>query len=186
MHIMLFGGSFDPPHRGHQQIARFVIGNNIADQLWYVPCNQHPFAKQLTPGIHRLAMLHLLTNKNCLINNYELKQNTVSYSVDTLKYFQGKFPIYQFSWLIGSDQLPSFPKWKEYQKLLKKWKVYVYPRNQYPMDNILNDMIAIANAPNIEGISSQIRELIRNHQSITNLVDPMVEKYIYQHHLYKK
>ncbi len=63
MRIALFGGSFDPPHNGHLRVAQECVQHGYANEVWFVPCASHPFAKQLTDAKHRLEMLELATTQ---------------------------------------------------------------------------------------------------------------------------
>src|SRR5512146_215517 len=56
MRVALFGGSFNPPHVGHQLLALYVLETEPVDELWLVPCWRHPFEKELAPFEHRLRM----------------------------------------------------------------------------------------------------------------------------------
>ena len=166
MNIIIFGGSFDPPHLGHMAVAQSVLETEHADELWYVPCFKHPFDKNLTASEHRVAMLRLIATTRIRINTFEVDRGSVSYTVDTLRHFQHEFTEHTFSFVIGSDQVADFPKWKDYQDLLKNWKRIVYPREKYPLS------------------STQVRERIKAGKPITDLVAPDVERYIMEHKLY--
>jgi len=185
MHIMLFGGSFDPPHNGHWQIAHEIIKQKIADQLWFIPCYSHPFAKNLSNSIHRLNMVQYLTNHAILVNDYEIKKEGTSFSYNTLKHFQTSQSTNTFSWLIGSDQLSSFHKWKNYQEFLKSAKVYIYPRANYPLKPLYENMIPLTDFPMITISSTQVREAVSQNKAIDKLVPEKVKQYIESKNLYK-
>lgn len=185
MQIMLFGGSFDPPHIGHQQIVNSVIKQELAEQVWYVPCYGHPFNKILSDSKHRLKMLNLIQNHKTTIVDYEIIKLGTSYSVDTLNYFSQSRPKDQFSWLFGSDQLINFDKWKNYQQILSKYKVYIYPRKDYPFKPLLKGMMPLTKVKEIDISSQQIRALIKSKKTIHGLVEPAIEEYIHKHQLYK-
>lgn len=70
MHIMLFGGSFNPPHLGHLIVIQqaFELIPNL-DELWILPCYRHTFLKNLAPAQHRLKMCELLVNEPTLIHS---------------------------------------------------------------------------------------------------------------------
>lgn len=184
MHIALFGGSFDPPHLGHQQIAHFLIEQEIVDELWFVPCFQHPFAKNMSPAADRLAMLKLISIPHTSICTFELHQPQPSYSYDTLRHYRQTQPKDHFSWVIGSDQLTDFPRWHHYTQLLQDFSVYVYPRSGSTMYQLLSGMIPLTKAPMIDLSSTQIRTHCRQQQPIDHLVSPPVAAYIQSHQLY--
>ena len=182
MHIMLFGGSFDPPHSGHLKVANHIIQAHIADELWFVPCAKHPFAKHLSPTADRLAMLKLLHTHT--INLFEAESHRPNYSIDTLDHFVATQPQNSFSWLIGSDQLPSFPKWHRYTELLQKFKVYVYPRTGFLLDDLLPGMVGLTTLPTIDVSSTEVRTRVKNNQSVHDLVPPEVAQYIQENKRY--
>jgi len=186
MHIMLFGGSFDPPHNGHSQIAHAIIENKIADQIWFIPCYSHPFSKSLSASHHRLNMVSFLTNSHILVNNYEIEKEGMSFSFDTLSYFQKTQPQHRFSWLMGSDQLVSFHKWKNYKELLGSIKVYVYPREGFPFDPLYENMVPLNDFPLITISSTIVREKVKCEGDISGLVPEKVEEYISEHNLYRE
>ncbi|KKT97834.1 MAG: putative nicotinate-nucleotide adenylyltransferase [Microgenomates group bacterium GW2011_GWA1_46_15] len=182
MHITLFGGSFDPPHNGHLKVADHIIQANVADEAWFVPCAKHPFAKHLSPTTHRIAMLKLLHAHT--INLFEAESHRPSYSIDTLNHFAVTQPQDSFSWLIGSDQLPLFPKWHHYTELLQKFKIYVYPRTGFPLNGLLPGMVGLTTMPTIDISSTEVRARVKNNQSLHNLVPPAVTQYIQENRLY--
>jgi nicotinate-nucleotide adenylyltransferase len=184
MHIALFGGSFDPPHHGHQQVARYLLEQKVVDAVWFVPCCQHPFAKNMSPATDRLAMLRLLAVPGASISTFELEQPEPSFSLHTLRHYRQTQPDDLFSWVIGSDQLADFPRWHEYQQLLQEFKVYVYPRQSFPLTNLLPGMVPLVAAPEINISSTLIRASCQQGKPITDLVRPAIAEYIKTHHLY--
>ncbi len=185
MHIMLFGGSFDPPHNGHNQIAHEVLAKKIANQVWFIPCYSHPFSKSLSPSLHRVQMISFLTNGSIFVDDYEVQKEGTSYSFDTLTYFKTNKPEHTFSWLIGSDQLVSFHKWKNYKELLGSTKVYVYPREGFPFDPLYENMIPLIDFPLITISSTMVRERVKNGKDFSGLVPKEVEEYIFENEMYK-
>ncbi len=179
---MLFGGAFDPPHNGHLAIAHAITEQKIADQIWFVPCAQHPFGKNMSTASDRLAMLRIADSLQ--ISEYELDKKSMSYTIDTLEHFAATLPEHNFSWLIGSDQLPSFTKWHRWENLLTNFTVYVYPREGFPFVSLQNGMVALRNLPLVTISSTKVRELVKAKQPISNLVSLAVSKYIQQKALY--
>lgn len=183
MRIALFGGSFDPPHLGHLTVANVVEHQKIADEVWFVPCANHPFAKYMSPAKNRLNMLRLLSDKHT-IYTYELERATPSYSFETLEHATQEFPQHSFVWLIGSDQVGVFHKWHRYEELLKRFTVLVYPREHHPADALLPGMQAIQNCPIISVSSTEVRNAVHTHQSIDTFVTKEIGEYIRKNNLY--
>ena len=189
MNIELFGASFDPPHNGHKEVVQGVLGLGIFDEVKLVPAKQHPFSKQLSPDEYRLAMLKLFLEdfkgQPVQIDTFELNKDGVSYSYQTLMHFAQTYPEDTFAWLIGSDNLPSFKKWYEWQALLDRFPVYVYPRPGHPMSPLLLGMIPL---PEVEGVaisSTEVRNRVKAGQEIYGLVGQSVAAYINEHNLYR-
>ncbi|MBI5151609.1 MAG: nicotinate (nicotinamide) nucleotide adenylyltransferase [Candidatus Pacebacteria bacterium] len=184
MHLILFGGSFDPPHNGHLAIAQNIVDQNIADQVIFIPCANHPFAKEMSPAHYRLAMLNLLPN--ITIDPYELNRKEKSYSFDTLRYFAEKHPQDEISWLIGSDQLQSFHKWHRYQELLDQFRVYVYPRANFPFEPLYSNMIPLREMEEINVSSTLVREAVHRGADIQSYVPHQITEYIRENALYNQ
>jgi nicotinate-nucleotide adenylyltransferase len=184
MEIALFGGSFDPPHLGHITVADTVAKKRIADEVWFVPCANHPFAKNLSPAKNRLEMLQLI-HGNHRIYTYEIEKKTASYSIETLEHATQEFPEHTFSWLIGSDLLQSFTKWHLYAELLQRFPVLVYPRAGYAMEPLLNNMRALHEVPEIAASATEVRKLVQEGKNIEDFVPKKIEEYIHTHRLYR-
>lgn len=184
MRIALFGGSFDPPHRGHLSVAQAVVDHHIVDAVWFVPCANHPFAKTLSPAHHRLTMLRLLSDDH-YVYQYEIAKPTPSYSLETLLQATREFPSHDFVWLMGSDLLGSFTRWYHYQELLQQFTVLVYPRAGHDLSPLLPGMTALTSLPAVALSSTSIRAQVQNGQSITPSVPPAVANYIQSQQLYR-
>lgn len=181
---MLFGGSFDPPHLGHQIMAQEIIRKKIADEVWLVPCYKHPFDKKISPVKERLEMLNFLVSDKIKICDYEIKKNGTSFTIDTLNYFSQKMPDNKFLLLIGSDQLESFNKWKDYQDILKNYQVFVYPRIGYPVNIKYKEMIILSGVKEVPVSSTEIRQSVAKKENVGKMLNNKVEKYIKNYSLY--
>jgi nicotinate-nucleotide adenylyltransferase len=188
MDIALFGGGFDPPHLGHQFITQTLLDRTLVDEVWYVPVKQHPFGKKLSPDHHRLAMLKLIVpsaDSRIKIETYELDKQGMSYSYETLEHLHQKYPEHRFSWVIGSDNLPTFDKWLEIHSELLKYPFYIYPRKGFPMKPLYPGMIPLQDVKEVEVSSTEVRHLIEQGKSAEGLIAPAVGDYISDHGLYQ-
>lgn len=199
MKIAILGGSFDPPHIGHMLLANQVKEKLDIDKVWLMPCFIHPFNKKLSPCKHRLNMVKLLENKNIESSDFEIKQKGVSYTIETLKKFSKIYPSDKFFWVISSSELEFFPKWKDWQEIVEKFRLIIFPRNinlkelkdkarGYLGYNKSNRRIIILDSQDLilTNISStEIKKRIRRNLSISSLVSGDVEKYILKNKLYK-
>lgn len=200
MKIAILGGSFDPPHLGHILIARQVKEKLAIDKVWLMPCYQHPFDKTLSLPTHRLAMTQFLKEEEVEASEFEIKQRTINYTIDTLDALQKKYPEDTFYWIVGSDQLTGFQRWKSWQTLCDKHNLIIFPRDiptfefltliktSLDIKNIPSHIIVLSSQDLIETniSSSVIRKRVKAGKSIRYLVLPKVEEYINEHKLYKK
>lgn len=202
MNIAILGSSFDPAHNGHLAIANNILRSKKINKVILMPVNIHPFAKKLTPVVHRLAMAKLLEGKNMEVSDLEIKKDFTSYSIDTLKTLQQNFPKDKLYWIIGSDYLDTFTKWKDWQKIIQDFGLiivarYLRPPLRSPFGHLRGDVkrllggesrnIIILNAkdfPPLDISSSEIKKRIKEGQSIKNLVPENVENYIIRNKLY--
>jgi nicotinate-nucleotide adenylyltransferase len=192
MNILLFGGSFNPPHLGHQIVTQqaFELIPEI-DELWLLPNFNHTFNKELAPATLRLKLCRLLIThmaeteagsvKRVKLCPIEIDKQLSGSTYETLQLLKEDHPEYRFSFLIGSDQLPVFNKWQRWQDLLNQMTFYVYPRAGYPLTPLYPGMKPVT-SPNqvITNISSTlIRKRLTQNLSLTHLLPPPILK-LYQ------
>jgi nicotinate-nucleotide adenylyltransferase len=106
MRVALFGGSFNPPHVAHQLVALYVLETRAVDELWLIPCFQHPFEKSLEPFADRLRMCELAAaalGPRAKVNEVEGQLGGESRTLRTVQALRAAHPGYQFSLVIGSD-----------------------------------------------------------------------------------
>lgn len=206
MNIAVLGSSFDPAHNGHLTIANNILRSKKINKVILMPVNIHPFAKKLTPVIHRLAMAKFLgeklrtssvQGKGIEVSDLELKKGSTSYSIDTLKVLRQNFPKDKLYWIIGSDYLGTFTKWKGWQKIIQDFGLIIVARDintdiekgvkKFINDKNLEKKIIILNAkdfPPFDISSSEIKKRIKEGRSIKNLVPENVGNYIIRNKLY--
>jgi nicotinate-nucleotide adenylyltransferase len=102
-----------------------------------------------------------------------------SYTIDSLTYLQDKYPSYEFVLIIGEDNLPSFPKWKNYEQILNFFQIYVYPRSGTPPSALKDHpKVKLVPAPLLDISATFIRNCVHQGKSITYMVPEEVENYI--------
>ncbi len=187
MHIALFGGTFDPPHLAHLQIARYLISHQLVNQVWFIPVYRHPWATalhktqiDLTPYPHRLALINQMSETSILVKEYR----HLSFTYPTITYFEKKFPEHQFSWVMGSEYLPKFHLFLNTHPQLLTKPILIYPRQGHPLKPLTPNMTPLRQAPLVTISSTQIRTLIQTQKSYESLVHPQVAIYIHTHQLY--
>lgn len=194
MTIALFGGSFNPPHLGHLIVIQqaFELIPNL-DELWILPCFKHTFQKNLAPSIDRLKMSQLLTDDlpidikdKVKIETIEIDNKLSGETYEAYKLIINKYHQYYFSFLMGTDQLTTFKKWGNWEKLVQELPFYIYPRSgfknqiKFPNMTLLKSPIqAITNLS-----STLIRKRIKQGLTISHLLPNPVLKYIRINKLY--
>lgn len=193
MKVGLYFGTFNPIHIGHMIIANHMAEHSDLDQIWMVvtPHNPHKQKSSLLDDYHRLHMVHLATEDFPKIkpSDIEFKLPQPNYTVNTLAHLQEKFPTYEFSLIMGEDNLNSLHKWKNYEVILQNHAIYVYPRmNSGEIDSQFTNHPKIhrVGAPVIELSSTFIRENIKNKKNVTPMLPNKVWEYIDHNLFYKK
>lgn len=183
--IGLLGGTFDPVHRGHVALARSAVRELKLSRLIFVPAKISPF-KKVRPASprHRIAMLRLAGKgvSRSSISRYELHSAAPSYAVRTVRHFRKLQPGADLFWVMGSDSLRAFPKWKNWREILSLCRLAVARRQgskKFPMrfaKKYGERIVALKSA--IPGAASTaVREGALD-------VPPAVLRYIRKHGLY--
>ncbi|MFV5696835.1 nicotinate (nicotinamide) nucleotide adenylyltransferase [Flavobacterium sp. ZT3R17] len=193
MKIGLYFGTFNPIHVGHLIIANHMAEHADLDQVWMVVTPHNPLKKKSTllDDYHRLQMVHLATEDFPKIkpSDIEFKLSQPNYTVNTLVYLQEKFPNYEFSLIMGEDNLKSLHKWKNYEAILAHHEIYVYPRLSSEAENLMfkdHPKIHMIDAPVVEISSTFIRDNIKKGKNVQPLLPPKVWEYIDHNNFYRK
>lgn len=193
MKIGLYFGTFNPIHVGHLIIANHMAEYSGLDQIWMMVTPHNPFKKKdtLLGDYQRLHLVFLATEDYPKIkpSDFEFKLPQPNYTVNTLAHLQDKYPNYDFSLIMGEDNLKTFHKWKNYDTILENHAIYVYPRISSESENHEfknHPKINLVNAPIVEISSTFIRENIKNKKNVQPLLPAKVWEYIDHNNLYKK
>ena len=187
----LFFGSFNPIHTGHMILAEYMAEYAALKDVWFVVSPQNPLKekKNLLADYHRLAMVNIAVEDDARLRscNIEFKMPQPSYTIDTLTYLSEKYPDKQFVLIGGTDILPSFHKWKNYNELLKQYELYIYNRPKYEAGEYQDHPnIKFFDAPLIEISASFIRESIKAGKDIRYMLPPRIYDYIKEMHFYER
>jgi nicotinate-nucleotide adenylyltransferase len=179
----LFFGSFNPIHLGHMMIASYMAEFTDLDQVWFVISPQNPLKDKATllPDVNRLYMVNVAVEneRKFRASNIEFHLPKPSYTIDTLTYLAEKYPDRDFVLIAGSDILPTFHKWKNYEQILEHYHFYLYPRpsaEPNPFDN--HPAFTRISAPMVEISSSFIRKSIHEGKNMQYFLPEKVWKYI--------
>lgn len=186
----LFFGSFNPIHLGHLMIASWMAEFTDIGQVWFVISPHNPLKEKssLLPDLNRLYMVNIAVENEPMFkaSNVEFHMPQPSYTIDTLTYLQEQHPDREFILIAGSDILPTFHKWKNYEQLLEQIHFYIYPRPDTPSSPFhTHPHIHFVHAPHLEISSSFIRDSIGKGKSMQYFLPEKVWKYIDEMGFYK-
>jgi len=202
--VLVYGGSFDPPHNAHVTQPDRVRRAINADAVLYMPAAVSPFKQHLqqTPAPHRLAMLRLALAdhpwarvRTDEIDRAEKDPHTPSYTVDTLELLRDEFPeSTALRLLIGADQLRLFHKWHRADRITQLAEPVVMVRPPDKVRSVLNALPhdqrtvwrpRLVSIKPMDVSSTAIRTALRTGAPTAGLLHPNVRDYIQQHHLYR-
>lgn len=133
--VGLFGGSFDPIHSGHIQIAKAAKEKYSLSSIVFIPAWKNPL-KEEKPSLSgkeraELIQIAISCEPGFYISDFEINQEKPSYTIDTIRHFKSLSGA-NFYFLLGSDSLADFTKWREYDQILKDVELIVYERRGSP------------------------------------------------------
>jgi nicotinate-nucleotide adenylyltransferase len=206
--IGILGGTFDPIHLGHTWIAKAIINLINLDKILFVPCNQSPLKNQTVASAQdRLNMVKIaIKNKpKFLVDDCEIKRGGLSYTLDTLKTLKQVYPKNPLVFIIGIDAFNQFDEWEDRYEILKLAHLIIENRPGFlsvtspkvmellekyqtkdakDLQKQTAGLIYLIDIQPLPIAATQIRNLIKNHQSASNLVAKEVWKYIDRNQLY--
>lgn len=192
MRIGIFGGSFNPIHKGHTALAQAVVDAGLVDSVWLMVTPQNPL-KQGEGLLDENLRLHLarlaVREMPCLeASDFEFHLPRPSYTYLTLQHLTEAFPGDTFTLIIGGDNWDLFPRWRNADDILRQWPVVVYPRSnaslpdaddRYPLVHFM------ASAPLFPVSSTEIRQCIARGDDASAWLDASVAAEINRLHLYE-
>jgi nicotinate-nucleotide adenylyltransferase len=183
MKIALLGGAFNPPHFGHLMVAQQVLDFTNTDEVWFLPNFTQSPPKPVASVEDRLAMTKFLEMPKTRVSTLEIDNKLDGETVRLLPHLPKE---HTYSFIIGSDQLPTFHLWMDWEKLLAAMPFFVFPRYGFPNEPLYQNMKVMTNETLIGSniSSSKIRERIGQNLSIDYFVPPAVVRYIGDHNLY--
>lgn len=179
MKIGLFFGSFNPIHIGHIAIAKFMANETDLEQVWLVVSPHNPLKEKKILADEKKRFLAVKKavgrNRKIKVSDVEFKLSQPSYTINTLELLKKKIPSHKFVLIIGSDNLVNFHHWKEYKKILKMFKLYVYPRRKSLSKKDVKRIwkypnVTFFNAPLIDISSTFIREAMKKGKDVSCFV----------------
>lgn len=188
----IYGGSFNPIHRGHIELADFICRNGYVDELWFLVSPQNPFkakATDLLDDHRRLELARIATEEypNLSVCDLEFRLPRPSYMYKTLEALEKEYPDRKFVLIIGADNWLAFDRWAEYRTLLERYEILVFPRSGYPVDPYkMPTGVRLLPSPIIDISATEIRQRLNNGEDVSDLLPHTVWKQIQKEKDYNK
>ena len=192
MKIGLYFGTFNPIHVGHLTIANHMAEYSDLDQVWFVVTPHSPFKKKssLLDNNHRFQMVDRAVEDypKLRASDIEFQLSQPNYTINTLTYLEEKYSDFEFALIMGEDNLKSFHKWKNYELILERHHIYVYPRisegkTETHFGN--HPKIHFLDTPIMELSSTFIRKAIKEGKNIRPMLPEHVWSYLDEMNFYK-
>lgn len=190
----VFGGSFDPVHTGHIALADAVVDQLGLDEVLLVPSGQNPLKRAPHASApDRLAMCRLATtgHPHVFTSDIEVTRPGRSYTVDTLEELSLARPG-RIWFVIGTDALASFEKWKQPLRIAELARLAVFEREGTNTGAVLarlpetvRDAIDLVQMTPVRASSTEIRHLTREGRQADMWLHPKVWEYICERGLYQ-
>lgn len=198
MRIGVFGGTFDPPHLGHQILAAEAVQQSDLDRLLWVltPTPPHKLQQQHTVLEHRLEMVRRMValHPKFELSEVEIRRPGPHYALDTMLLLQEQYPTDVLCYLIGGDSLRDLHLWHKPEAFMNACDEIVVMRragaklgwrtisSQFP---VLKKKVKFLDAPLIEISASRIREKAGQGETVWQYLTPEVNAYIQENRLYQ-
>ncbi len=183
MKIGLFFGSFNPVHIGHLIIANIMAETTDLDKVWMVVSPQNPLkpARGLLHEFDRYDMV-----RAAVYDHYKIEASDIefhlpkpSYTIHTLVHLTERHPDKEFRVIMGEDNLVNFVKWKNHQRILEDYGIYIYPRPGAQLSELrTHPNVRVVDAPLLDISATFIRKCVRKQQSVRYMVPDAVEEMI--------
>jgi len=185
--IGFWGGCFNPPSYAHINLAKDILQDLELDQIFFVPVGDYYAKAGLEKAIHRYNMLKIATKE---INKLEVERIEIDstkklFAKDAFEILTDKYSNHNIYFIMGADNFIEMPKWKAYDKIIKKYNYIVVQRPNFNVN--INDKNIIYYKPyNAKDMNSTyIRKLLEEGKDITNYINKDVYEYILKNNLYK-
>ena len=195
LHIGIFGGAFDPPHKAHAVLAQTAVQQLGLDRLLIIPTGfaWHK-ARPLSPAHHRIAMCKLAFSDLAVaqVDARETRREGPTYTADTLQEVKAENPGATLYLLIGEDQASALGTWHRLDEVLRSAIICVAARADFkesPKSDGLSKLeipdFRVLQMPPFPLSATEIRHKAEQHQNLAPLVFDSVARYIDQNHLYQ-
>ncbi|MCI8327135.1 MAG: nicotinate (nicotinamide) nucleotide adenylyltransferase [Lachnospiraceae bacterium] len=195
----IMGGSFNPIHNGHLEIAACAKKEYELDEILFIPnnCPPHKDSSEMIDASMRLEMVRLAIAPYpyCTLSDMEIQKGGLSFSYLTVTELKERHPDTEFYFLMGADSLEEFPKWRRAQIIAQKCHILAAMRGELgnmevkklakELSETYHGDFSLLKIPPTDISSTQLRRDLKSQKSITGKVPKAVEDYITDHQLYR-
>ncbi len=197
MRIGLYGGTFSPPHLGHERAAKLFFERAELDMLIVMPSGVPPHKEGDGSATKedRLEMSRLAFGSIATVSQWEIKRERKSYTVETLRHLKEEYPCDELFMLVGKDMLLSLERWYQPAEIMSLCEIYALCRDREGPEELEREAkalrekygakICVLRDEALEISSTEIRERVLSGESIEALVSENVRLYIEKNGLYK-
>lgn len=192
MKIGIYGGSFNPIHLGHTQLAASIVRQGLVDELWLLVSPLNPLKQGAEDDMaeyeHRLNMARLAVEglEGVRVSDFERHLPIPSYTVTTLDELKKAYPEHEFELVIGADNWERFPCWYHAWEIVERYQILIYRRPGCELNEAtLPSSVHVVDTPLYDISSTQIREAADQAEVLDKWLDTKVADYIRSHRLYR-
>ncbi len=195
--IGIMGGTFNPIHNGHLALADAAYETFLLDKIFFMPSGKSYMKQHVLDNSKRVTMVSMAIEAvpHFELSTIEVERPGNTYTSETLQQLTQQHPDVKYYFIMGADSLFHIEKWKNPEIIFQLSTIICMIRDDYDMADIKQKgaeltqkgaEILYLNMPKIDISSTDIRNRVKTHQSISELVPEKVEKYILQEHLYEE
>ena len=197
--IGILGGTFDPIHLGHIQMAEEAYRQADLDQVLFLPSKipPHKRDRNITAEFHRATMIKLaIQDKSQFVySDFELQREGITYTADTLRMLQEQNPGHIYYFILGGDSLFQLETWYRPEEIMSRVKILAISRYDISQEQVrvraewlaqnYQARIQIVEMSRMDISSSDIRDRVRKGKTLQGMVPDEVEQYIHKYSLYQ-
>lgn len=193
MKVGVFGGSFDPIHNGHVELAKYALTHAGLDEVWLMVSPRNPLKPHATIASdeERMEMARLATEDldGIKVSDFEFSLPIPSYTWLTLSGLREAYPEISFRLIIGGDNWADFYRWRNPDLIREQFGVIVYPRPGETLPSPPQGVEILTDAPQMPVSSTEIRQLLKKNDEnsmrrLSEILNPEVLRFIRSHHIY--
>jgi len=195
--IAILGGTFNPVHNGHLNVAREVKRRFVYDRIIFIPANipAHKSIEADAGAAHRLRMLQLAVaeDEDFLVDDCELRRGGTSYTIDTIRELPQRYPLEgRPGLIIGDDLVEDFKTWRDVERLVAMVDLIIAHRRtpaevdiEYPCRYVDNSLFPVSSSRVRDAVRMNSRMAGEGVESSEKWLPPSVAEYIACHELYR-